>query len=140
MTPTLAQALSLIAPQYNAAQHKRAAERMVQDMEKTAHTPVKISVTRIEEDDIGDVRLVVNTNIYASNTDAAEKLATTLEAAPDLLAALEAALPTLQSHMERYPNDKDERRIYDAARAAIAKAKGVKNGQEASTTGTEAFA
>lgn len=48
--------------------------------------------------------------------------------APDLLRALEDALPTLQSHMERYPNDKDERRIYDAARAAIAKAKAVNNG------------
>lgn len=39
MTPTLAQALSLIAPAYSAAQHTRAAERMVQDMETTTRLP-----------------------------------------------------------------------------------------------------
>lgn len=47
-----------------------------------------------------------------------------IAASPDLLAALEAALPALEWHAFRYPNDKDEQRIYDAARAAIAKAKG----------------
>lgn len=103
------------------------------------HTTGPISVTHIEEDDEGCARLIVNTNIKHTDADRTETLATTLEAAPDLLAACKAVVrlsKTAPTHDrwqvvigDRVESGHDSRqnarkRIDEIRRSAIARAEG----------------
>jgi predicted RNase H-like nuclease (RuvC/YqgF family) len=121
VTPTLALALSHIAPQYNAREHTRAAERMVEDMEKNTHAPEP---------------LTPNERLYQSNSELVAENNRLLAA----LEELESRCRELASRTEQLDRlllkgqqpectlgevDRANAAM-DTARAAIAKAKGVK--------------
>lgn len=116
----LTEALQCLAPEYGDEAHRKVAERMKQDMGK-----VIVTVDRCEEDDIGQTRMIVNTNCdYHRESDEWNALASTLEAAPDLLAALEGLYKAVLT--EPYAGKpKDMAAAFVAARAAIAKARGL---------------
>jgi hypothetical protein len=81
----------------------------------SGHTPPPWSVSIEEEPLHGTISYVINTGSEAH--DEAERNANLIYAAPDLLAALAAALPVLA-------DNKSDRPLFDAAVAAIDKAEG----------------
>lgn len=115
-----AQALQSAFPQYQMVAHKKASERMEQDMKK-----VWFSTAEVCEDDEGDCKIVLNTNIPYSQ-EQASRIGDLAEAAPDLLAALEAICKhATQCEMHGEPSTVDGIDWDDIlkARAAIAKAR-----------------
>jgi hypothetical protein len=124
VTPTLASALAAMAPGYSDVQHRKVAKAMEKDMQ-AKHTPGwGFSVSEVQEDDEGSCRVILNTDVHYNQSNAS-RVGDLAEAAPDLLAALENIIG-LVDKMDAWNDTRDE--IQHAARAAIAKAKGVRNG------------
>lgn len=124
---TLALALQSAFPQYPMTAHKKAGERMEKDMKN-----IIVTVDRCEEDDVGQTRMIVNTNCdYHRESDDWNALVSTLEAAPDLLAALERFVDIhstgstgLCIFCTKHRTKHTPECPMTQARAAIAKAKG----------------
>ena len=89
----------------------------------TEHTP-DLAVYDIDKDEEGCARFHVNTNVPFDPAEA-EAIPRLIEAAPDLLAALEGIMPLAQtgfSAMARSEQGKESQGVLRQARAAIAKA------------------
>jgi hypothetical protein len=132
-----------MAPGYSAREHNRAAERMVMDMEKNTHTKYEIRAdnpdpTKAEEWAIFATDYNCHARRIACTTNKAEADAMLRGLSgddPDLLAACEEALCLEDSSLSTWDCTYEGNRMYavnpfvlervvNAARAAIAKAKG----------------
>lgn len=102
--------------------HKKASERMEQDMKK-----VWFSTAEVCEDDEGDCKIVLNTNIPYSQ-EQASRIGDLAEAAPELLKALEACVSWSRGAPETDDFGKISWDVLKTAEQAIAKVYGTTKG------------
>ena len=126
MTPTLASALAAMAPGYSADTHRKVAKAMEKDMQ-AKHTEGPLTTAHNFAPDYWEVRTDEAQPTILARNIAREADARLYASAPDLLAALDELLSLVEINHKAWEMQTDGPSL-QRARAAIAKAKGVRNG------------